>query len=756
MLADTIRHNMVGEMARRGCWRAWALTLGLVAPIAAEPILAAPLAPPAGVGQGGAIQLKVRRQPDAVELVVEGTGAGTQLVQSTMASGWLGQLVTSTPGGLRLGPQRLTIPELGFQSVSLDGSGNTYRLTVTPMQGVPLGRPVVSADDKNLVISFPVSQQVSGTTARLAVTQLGRIPGQAVAPPLQPRAVAPPLGDMAVGTMVLRNRSYLNVSGPPVSMTIRNAPARDVLMTLAQMGGYGFVHVDEAAAAPVAAAPTGAAAASSPSGRPVSIAFQGEPYARAFNAVLLAAGWQGRLEGRMIMAGPSVLAKSFGAQVSKVYRLNQASAGSAADYLASLGASITKVNVITNSVTQGTSQANQVSGGAVSQQTTSQNITTTETYGAATGPLKGLTGTTDSRLQTITLVGDAQLVAVGESYLRQIDLRQRQVALTVRILDVTLDSDTDVSNSFAFRYGNNFIVNDEGRLVGVFNSQVPPGTTADSQLPPANPPRPPFTTLDAIGLGSVPARNPGLAYSPENFYSFVRASIQSRNTKILASPTLILSENQDEIAGGKEVAARFPSSDSGGAVGAESSGFGAASIGRPRANEAFITVGEQVITSFDVTTGTQGNTGLACEPEFGIAGLTFGARVSRVDDNGFVTFTLSPQITAKTREQNIPGCGPIDILAVRRLDTGSARVRDGQTLILTGVISDSDLQAVTKWPILGDIPLVGQFFRGSSGTRQKRELVIMVTPRILDDSQGGGYGYGFRPATREARSVLGS
>jgi type IV pilus assembly protein PilQ len=165
-------------------------------------------------------------------------------------------------------------------------------------------------------------------------------------------------------------------------------------------------------------------------------------------------------------------------------------------------------------------------------------------------------------------------------------------------------------------------------------------------------------------------------------------------------------------------------------------------------------VGEQVITNYQVTTGTQGN-GNSCQPSFGIAGLTFGARVSKIDDNGFVTFTLSPQITAKTKEQQVTGCGPIDILAIRRLDTGSARVRDGQTLILTGVISDSDRQVVSKWPILGDVPLIGQFFRNSSGQRQKRELVIMVTPRILDDDQGGTYGYGYQPSSQEARSLVG-
>lgn len=77
-------------------------------------------------------------------------------------------------------------------------------------------------------------------------------------------------------------------------------------------------------------------------------------------------------------------------------------------------------------------------------------------------------GTTDSRLQTITLIGDSSQVSVAENYLRQLDLRQRQVALTVRILDVSLDNATEIDNSFAFRYGSNFIVNDQGRLLAAF------------------------------------------------------------------------------------------------------------------------------------------------------------------------------------------------------------------------------------------------------------------------------------------------
>lgn len=165
-----------------------------------------------------------------------------------------------------------------------------------------------------------------------------------------------------------------------------------------------------------------------------------------------------------------------------------------------------------------------------------------------------------------------------------------------------------------------------------------------------------------------------------------------------------------------------------------------------------MTVGTQEIVSYAVQAGQNGAAN-TCQPEFGTAGLTFGARVSKIDDNGYISFALSPAISAVTRLEAVPNCGPISILSSRRLDTGSLRVRDGQTLVLTGVISDSDIQQVRKWPILGDLPLVGQFFRQSQGTRSKNELVILVTPRIVNDEEGGTYGYGYQPSLPAARQL---
>ena len=701
----------------------------------------------------GALTLRIHRGPSGVEVVVEGVGPQPVLQQRMNGGVWEGRLQTQGQPGVRNGGQQLSDPGASLAKVAIRGSGQTYQLEVVPAPGQILQEPEVSADGRNLILQFNgLATAPTLQTGRLDLNTPGRVPQARYAPSLRPHAVAPPLGDMAVGTMVLQNRSFVNVSGPPVTLTLNNAPAKDALMALARLGRYGFVYVGDSSGASSESGQAETGSVSS-GGNPVSMSFQNESYARALNGVLLAAGLQGKLDGRTLMVGTAVSAKTFGPQVSKVYRLNQASASSAADYLASLGASVSIVN--TTSITSGEPASSGTSQLSNQTSQTTSTSTSVETYNAAVGPLKGLVGTTDSRLQTITLVGDSALVAIAESYLKQIDLRQRQVALSVRILDVSLDNDAAMQNSFAFRKGNNFIVSDRGELVGAFGSLLPPNdnnfdaisggaSSAKFERETVSGERADIAT-QLIPPSPTPSRiNPGSAYPKNDLFDLVKALITSNSAKTLASPTLILSENSAELLGGAEVSAS----------GVESA-LGKASIGRPKANESFVTVGTQEIISYNVQAGQNGAPN-SCQPEFGNAGLTFGARVSKIDDNGFVTFALSPSIAAVTGNQNVEGCGPVSILSVRRLDTGSLRVRDGQTLILTGVISDSDSQQVRKWPILGDIPLIGQFFRASTGQRSKRELVILVTPRIINDMEGGTYGYGYQPSLPAARQVTGS
>ena len=843
------------------------------------------------------VQLKIRRLPDSIELVIEDAGSGGALEQQRDGKLWLGELRTDRIRGLKSGPQSLAMPDAGMERITFDGTGRLFQLKVTPVQGQTVPAPVVSSDGKNLVVRFDAPPLPITQTARPNLSRPVPVPTPSFVPPLRPRASAPPVGDMAVGSMAIRNRAYVNLSGPPVTMTTRGANARDVLMVLAQMGGYGFAFssnddslINEVSSqkqysfGTVTESNKTKKNDSPPEGSPVTVSFRGEPYERAFNFVLLISGLQARKEGNTILVGPNVLAKTIGAQLSKVYRLNQVGPNEAADYLANLGAKIAKTNTVTTASSQGLSQSSSVANAPAAQTTTSAKFTSVEAYGAASGPLLGLNATTDMRLGTITLFGEPAVIAIAEQYLKQLDLRQRQVALSVKILDVNLSNSTETDNSFALRFGNSFIVNDQGRLLAAFGRYQPPSASAFASGSPDQPGPaaelldrestntaqrrrgrdassatssssviqqglefalennrtltqsqiedlnltlsrdlgltitgsrqvtstdrtattsgvPSTSTVYTIsadtrrsvtddasrGLDSSLARkveeiiastsrsgvnvsrtetrlnsgsanananrsrssgstsgsssrslrgiNPGANYPDNQLFDFLQAQIVSSNTKILASPTLILQEGHGDNGGSDAVRI---SSDG--------------KIGREKANEAYVRVGSQLVTSYVVRQDINGNN--FCEPVFGNAGLTFGARVEKIDDNGFVTFSLSPEISALVGTSSVDRCGPINVINDRLLDTGKVRVRDGQTLILTGVISSTDQQVVSKWPILGDMPLIGQFFRRTNGDRTKNELVIMVTPRIINDDQGGVYGYGYQPSTRDARGLV--
>jgi type IV pilus assembly protein PilQ len=538
--------------------------------------------------------------------------------------------------------------------------------------------------------------------------------------------------------MTLRNPGTVNLTGPPVSMNVRNLSAKIVLMELAQKGGYGFVYVDKLPDDDSQSKENDKIIS-----RPISLFFRNENYGRAFNTALLAAGLQAKRDGNIIFAGPDILTRSLGAQVSKVYRLNQSGPIAAADYLSTLGATVLRVDTITTSVSQGVSVLEGVQGAPSTQTSQTQAQTFIEEYRASSGPLVGLRVTTDTRLGTITLVGEASTVSVAEQYLKKLDLRQRQVALSLKILDVDLGNNTDIANSFAIRWGDTFIVNDRGSLLGAFGRNVPPSYQNIPNLPGG----------PAAGF-SPPQPNPGLAYPDSQFFDFLRAQVVSKNTKLLASPTLILQENPSLLRGGGDETAAGDVEKDGVAQGIRDITIDSA-IGRRRANEGVVRVGTNVVTNYR-TNETQGV--ISCVPVLSTSGLVLGARVEKIDDNGFVTFTLSPSISAITGREPAPaGCGAdLNILSIRTLDTGALRVRDGQTLILTGVISDFTRSEVTKWPILGDIPLIGQFFRGTSNQRDKRELVIMVTPKIINDEEGGVYGYGYQPSSVESREFFGS
>ena len=68
----------------------------------------------------------------------------------------------------------------------------------------------------------------------------------------------------------------------------------------------------------------------------------------------------------------------------------------------------------------------------------------------------------------------------------------------------------------------------------------------------------------------------------------------------------------------------------------------------------------------------------------------------------------------------------------RALET-QVLVANGQTVVLGGIYETERRETINKVPFLGDIPVAGHLFRSTQRTNNKAELLIFVTPRILEE-----------------------
>ena len=486
----------------------------------------------------------------------------------------------------------------------------------------------------------------------------------------------PSRSKISTSEFTVPSRGYVKLKGPKISLNLEKADSIESLKLLGKLGNYGIVILEdnEEEEDEITKATS-----------KVTASFNEENISDVFNSILLSADLQAVVEKNIIFIGKNILTKSLIPKISKTYRLNQVNAASVADYLSTLGATISKVMLVSGSM-----DGTEVNDSFVNKKELEDELI--NTYSISKGPLSGLFGTADLRLQTITLIGSNSLVETAEKYIKSLDVRHRQVALTIKIIDVSLTKSDIKNNIFEMRTGDTRMINNSG-LGLIMGNTEPPSSFEGANI------------SNLLGGG----------VSEGNFLNWLEAKITNENAKILASPTLILGENPNLLSSG---------------AASVDDGLSSASIGRPFKNEGFIKVGEQVITGFEQTS-TDGV--VTCTASEGTAGITFGAKVDKIDDNGYVTFALSPAISSVTRSVEISGCGIQNTLSVRKLDTGIIRVKNGETLILTGVLQDSEGVNTSKVPILGDIPILGSLFRNNATQKRKSELIILVTPQILKD-----------------------
>lgn len=105
--------------------------------------------------------------------------------------------------------------------------------------------------------------------------------------------------------------------------------------------------------------------------------------------------------------------------------------------------------------------------------------------------------------------------------------------------------------------------------------------------------------------------------------------------------------------------------------------------------------------------------------------LKFLPQISPIGD---VTVKVEPEVSA-TVGFNKDG---YPIISSRRANT-TVRVKDGETFVIGGLLHEFESQTVGKVPILGDIPLFGKLFRTERTEKSETEVVIMVTPHIIEE-----------------------
>jgi type IV pilus assembly protein PilQ len=566
--------------------------------------------------------------------------------------------------------------------------------TTSASVGKPLFEPKVSItnpDGKTRVAQNTTSNTVLPPVANPVTPQL---PGRVpgVVPPFR-QLKTPPVGDIATTTSKLRaDIVELGTAERVPRITLRDAPAIEVLTLIGRVAGLSVVSAE----APAETGATATAAAPTTAGAATGLK---QPVSLSIENetaqdVFNSVLRISGLEANRIGQTIFVATKlpvTLKNMISKSYRLNQITVGEASSYLIGLGASRV-VNRQRPIPGVQTAQIGTASQAIINVATEAVPTLETVTITPESGATPLLKG-----LQVIAEERSNSITLVGSP--RQVEYAEAQLArLDLRKRQVMVNVRVlEVA------------VNNGQTLAGGFTSVG--GNPSITQT---------ATTNSSNTLGITLSSNNPITL-PTSFIAALTASISNGSAKVITDPNLTVQEGET----------------------------------------ATIALTDQVInniTSTSVASTTGGPPTTTTTATFAQVGLTLAIQIERIDDNGFINLSVSPRISVpldRVALNSTAGNNFIIPISERVLNSGRIRLRDAQTLVLSGVIRDSDSEAVQKIPLLGDIPIIGALFRTTTTTNRRSEVIIIVTPRIIDDSQDANWGYTYQPGP-EAQKVLDS
>jgi MSHA biogenesis protein MshL len=272
---------------------------------------------------------------------------------------------------------------------------------------------------------------------------------------------------------------------------------------------------------------------------------------------------------------------------------------------------------------------------------------------------------------------------------------QRQVSIEAKIMEVTLSdshqeginwkvieglpSSTNLAWGLTDKTGKTGF---PGGTSGFLNSTGTGGTTTTTTSQILTPGI--FKVMPYGGLFALGAAGSQVALS-----DIMQAIAQQGDVKVLSSPTISTLNNQ----------------------------------------KAIIRVGNQSVFFITGAVATQTTVTQFIQPMTIDIGIILDV-TPQIAEDGTIIMNIHPSITAQTGSVTAPdGKSTFPLLSVRETDT-TVRVRDGQTIIIGGLMQEQTEEDYTGVPVLQSLPVMGPLFRFKSRTKTKSELVIMITPTL--------------------------
>ena len=328
------------------------------------------------------------------------------------------------------------------------------------------------------------------------------------------------------------------------------------------------------------------------------------------------------------------------------------------------------------------------SGGLGSQGSNIQRGGSKQTGGSVVvSSSDGLKITSDPATNSIIVVGSLTQYRMVKQIVDKLDVRRRQVFVEAAILEVGLDN----LHALGANFGLGLRI--EGDNLGFIGQQLPGipsllGVAADPTIAATS-----IGSLSGLFLGvvgeEVDADGSGPLPSLPSFSAVFQALNSVTDVNVLSTPSIITTDNEP----------------------------------------AEIVVADIIPFPMGSTVGTSGVTVQTIER------LPVGIRLSitpQISEGEYLNLDIVTEVSSTREAPSGLNTAQFGIATTTRSADSSVIVKNGQTLVIGGLVQDREEVLHNKTPLLGDIPLIGNLFRFKRNQSRKLNLMILLTPRIVE------------------------